>query len=184
MKLERTITSIFIVPTLKIGRDNLLSNGYINGYIKDVKREVQYEDCVYVLFRPKDIDAFKMFLDEEYQRTKSIIDDYDYEGGYVVLVYELDDKWTNDFALIKQGKYSKTSDEFKNLFPKTVKIVKNGLRRDEVSLQYRIFRKANDLREFWEEKLGVEFDESMEVWQGWIDEKETLIIDTIIKENV
>ena len=184
MKLERTITSIFIVPTLKIGSERLLGNGYVNGFIKDGKKEVQYEDCAYLLFQPTDLNKFKMFLDEEYQRTKSIVDDYDYEGGYVVLVYELDGKWANDFALVKQGKYSKTSDAFKNLFPKTVKIIKNGLRRDEVSLQYRIFRKANDLREFWEEKLGVEFDESMEVWQGWIEEKEILNIDAIIKENV
>lgn len=184
MKLERTITSIFIVPTLKIGRERLLGNGYINGYAKDGKKDVQYEDCTYLLFQPSDLDKFKMFLDEEYKRTKAIVDDYDYEGGYVVLVYELDKKWEKDFHLIRQGKYSKTSDEFKELFSKTVKLVRNGLRRDEVSLQHRIFRKATDLREFWEEKLGVEFDDDMEVWQGWIEENETLDIDLIIKQDV
>jgi len=184
IKLDRTITSIFIVPTLKIGRERLNGNGYINGYIKDGKKEVQYEDCAYLLFQPSDLDRFKMFLDEEYQRTKSIVDDYDYEGGYVVLVYELDAKWEKDFNLVKKGMYSKTSDEFKNMFPKTVKILKNGLRRDEVSLQHRIFRKSNDLKEYWEEQLGIEFTDDMELWEGWIEEKEILNIDLIIKQDV
>ena len=184
IKLDRTITTIFFVPTLKIGRERLNGNGYINGYIKDARREVQYENCVYVLFKPKDMDRFKMFLDEEYDRTKQVIDDYDYEEGYVVVVYELDEKWEKDFAIIRQGKYSKVSNEFKDIFQKTVKIVKNGLRRDEVSLQHRIFRKSNDLKEYWEEHLGIEFTDDMEVWQGWIEEKEIMNIDEIIKENV
>jgi hypothetical protein len=113
-----------------------------------------------------------------------VIDDYDYEEGYVVVVYELDEKWEKDFAIIRQGKYSKVSNEFKEIFQKTVKIVKNGLRRDEVSLQHRIFRKSNDLKEYWEEHLGIEFTDDMEVWQGWIEEKEIMNIDEIIKENV
>jgi capsule polysaccharide export protein KpsE/RkpR len=69
------------------------------------------------------------------------------------------------------------------MFPKVIKIKKNGLHKDEISLQYRIFNKTEDLRKYWEEKLGVEFDDSMEVWQGFIEENETLEIDKI-KEYV
>ena len=43
--------------------------------------------------------------------------------------------------------------------------------------------KTEDLRKYWEEKLGVEFDDNMEVWQGFIEENETLQIDKI-KEYV
>ena len=35
MERKHTITSIFIVPTLSIGRDKLIDNGFVNGYIKD-----------------------------------------------------------------------------------------------------------------------------------------------------
>jgi hypothetical protein len=172
------------MPTFKIGKERLDENGFINAFIKDVDREVQYENCVYLLFKPSNLSKFRIFLNEEYERTKFVVDDYDYENGYVVIVYQMDKKWKKDFDLIKQGKYSQTSFGFKEIFPKTVKLLKNGLRRDEVSLQHRIFKKGNDLKEFWENHLGVEFDETMEVWQGWIEEKEILDINKLIKENV
>jgi len=184
MELKKTITSIFMVPTLKIDREKLKSNEFINAYIIDAKKDVQYKNAIYLVFNPKDLDKFKVFLDEEYERTKSIIDDYDYEGGFVVLVYELNKKFTKDFGLVKMGRYSKTSPEFQALFPKVVKVNNNGKQRDEVSLQYRVFNQTEDLREFWEEKLGVEFDDSMEVWQGFIEENETLSIDKLKEQYV
>lgn len=181
--IKKTITSIFFVPTLKIGKERLIKHGYINGYQTDKNREVQYTNCIYVLFKPDDMDAFREFLDDEYERTKYIVDDYDYEDGYVVLVYKLDTKLKKDFELVKKGKYSKTSPEFQALFTKVVKIMKNGMMRDEISLQYRIFNKTQDLREYWETKLGVDFDDSMELWSVWNEEEEILDIDKI-KQNV
>jgi len=183
MEIKKTITSIFIVPTLSIGREKLMDNGFINGYIKDSRKEVQYEGCIYLLFKPKDLDKFKDFLDLEYERTKSIIDDYDYEDGYVVVVYVLNEKLEKDIALIKKGKYSRTSPAFQSIFPKVVKLRRNGFYKDEISLQYRIFNKTEDLKQFWEDKFGMEIDEDMEVWEGFFEENEILNIDKL-KENV
>lgn len=172
-----------MVPTLKVPKDALRSNGFINAYIKDNRREDQYKESVYLLFKPTDLDKFREFLDSEYERTKAVIEDYDYEDGYVVVVYQLNDKYKKDFNLIRQGKYSKTSVDFQKMFPKVVKIVKNSLHRDEISLQYRIFNKAEDLVSFWEEKLGIDFKsivgEDYEVWEGWNEEKEILELDKI-----
>ena len=183
MELKRTISTIFIVPTLSIDRTKLKDVGFINGYITDELRDVQYENAVYLLFHPDNLDKFKLFLDDEYERTKSVIDDYDYEDGFVVVVYKLDPKFKADYGLVKLGKYSKTSPAFQAMFPKMVKVEKNGLKKDEISLQFRIFNKTEDLKVYWEEKLGIEFDDSMEVWQGWIEEKENLNIQKL-KEHV
>ena len=183
MERKHTITSIFIVPTLSIGKEKLLDNGFVNGYIKDNKRDIQYENAVYLLFKPEDLDKFRNFLDNEYERTKSIIDDYDYEDGYVVVVYEINPRLKGDVELVKQGKYSQTSPAFQGSFPKVVQIKKNGLRRDEISLQYRVFNKTEDLVKFWEDKLGVELPSDVEVWHGFFDDFETLDLDKI-KENV
>lgn len=172
-----------MVPTLKIPKDALKDNGFINGYVKDESREVQYENCIYLLFQPADLDKFREFLDSEYERTKSLIDDYDYEKGYVVVVYKLDSKFAKDFDLVKNSKYSKTSAIFQTLFPKVVKIKHNGLHKDEISLQYRIFNRTEDLIKFWEEKLGVDFDDDQEVWHGFEEENEVLNIKKL-KEHV
>jgi hypothetical protein len=183
MERKHTITSVFIVPTLSIGRDKLLDNGFLNGYIKDSNKDIQYENAVYLLFKPKDLDKFRDFLDGEYERTKSIIDDYDYEDGYVVVVYEVNPRLKDDIELVKQGKYSQTSKKFQEIFPKVIQIKQNGIRRDEISLQYRVFNKTEDLVKFWEDKLEVTLPEDLEVWHGFFDEFETLDI-TKIKEDV
>lgn len=183
MKLQKTITSIFIVPTLSIGKDKLDDNGFVNGFIKDGEREVQYDNCIYLVFKPDNLNKFRDFLDVEYERTKQILDDYDYPDGYVMIVYKLNSRLDSDIELIKQGKYSQTSEAFQKIFPKIVKVKKNGLMRDEISLQYRIFNKTEDLKKFWEEKLGVDFDDDMEVWSTFVEENETFTL-TKIKENV
>jgi hypothetical protein len=146
-------------------------------------RDTQYENAVYILFKPENLDKFRVFLVGEYERTKSIIDDYDYQDGYVVVVYEINSKLKNDIELIKQGKYSKTSPAFQGIFPKVVQIKKNGLRRDEISLQYRVFNKTEDLVQFWEDKLGMKLPEDLEVWHGFFEEFETLDLNKI-KEYV
>jgi hypothetical protein len=174
--VKKTITSVFMVPTLQIPRGELQDNGFINGYVKDGSKEVQYENCIYLLFQPKNLDKFREFLDSEYERTKNIIDDYDYQDGFVVVVYQLDKKFNKDFMLIKEGLYQA-------LFPKVIKIKKNGLQRDEISLQYRVFNRTEDLIKFWEDKLGVEFDDDQEVWHAFILEDEILNIEKL-KEHV
>lgn len=183
MEIKKTITSIFMVPTLGVPRGALVENGFINGYSKDDSKDVQYENSIYLLFKPKNLDKFREFLDSEYERTKAIVDDYDYEDGYVVVVYELDKKFSKDFDLVRKGKYSKTSKPFQALFPKVIKLVRNGLHKDEISLQYRVFNRTEDLVKFWEDKLDVEFDEDQEVWHGYVEEDEVLNIEKL-KEYV
>ena len=172
-----------MVPTLKVPKDALRGNGFINAYVRDVRKEDHYDECIYLLFKPENLDKFREFLDNEYERTKAVIEDYDYEDGYVVVVYQLDDKYKKDFTLVKQGKYSKTSKDFQKLFPKVIKITRNGLHKDEISLQYRIFNKAEDLVSFWEDKLGIDLveiiGEDFEVWEGWDESKEILELDKI-----
>jgi hypothetical protein len=183
MEIKKNITSIFMVPTLKVPKDALRGNGFINAYIKYNRRDDQYKESIYLLFKPNDLDKFREFLDSEYERTKAVIEDYDYEDGYVVVVYQLDNKYNRDYELVKQGRYSKTSANFQKMFPKVVKINRGGLHKDEISLQYRIFNKAEDLVNFWEEKLGIDLQEVMgdnfEVWDGWDESKEILNLDNI-----
>jgi hypothetical protein len=177
-----------MVPTLKVPKDALKGNGFINAYVKDARREDQYKESIYLLFKPDNLDKFREFLDGEYERTKAVIEDYDYEDGYVVVVYQLNDKYKKDFNLIKQGRYSKTSIEFQKLFPKVVKITRNGLHKDEISLQYRIFNKNEDLINFWEEKLGIDFNsvigKDFEVWEGWDEQNEILNLNKIKEQCV
>jgi hypothetical protein len=179
MTIKKTITSIFMIPTLKIDREGLKKNNLINAYIKDEMKDIQYENAVYLLFKPDDLGIFRRFLEDEYARSESVIDDYDYENGYVVVVYKLNPKYKRDFELIKLGSYSLTSTAFQAMFPKVVKIIRDGLHKDEISLQYRIFNRSEDLIKFWEEKLDVNFQDDQEVWGGFFEEDEALNLEKL-----
>ena len=174
MELKKTITTIFMVPTLKIPKDKLKDNGFINGFEYDEEQDIPYPNSVYLLFKPTDLDAFREFLDEEYERTTNIIEDYDYKDGFVIVVYKLNPSFLEDFNLVKEGKYSQTSKKFQAEFSKTTRILRNGVSSDEISLQYRIFNKTQDLIDFWESKLDVKFAPDQEVWQAYNLEKEIL----------
>jgi hypothetical protein len=184
MEIIKTITTIFMVPTLKLPKGSLIANGFISGYYKDKERDVQYEDAVYILFQPKYIDKFREFLNNEYERTKSIIDDYDYPDGYVVVVYQLDPLFKPDFDLIRKGKYSKTSKEFQSLFPQKTIVTSNlGLKQEVFSLQYRVFNRTKEMIDYWEDILGIVVEKDQELWHMFYDEKETLNINKL-KEHV
>ena len=70
------------------------------------------------------------------------------------------------------------------MFPKTVTANdENGNYVTKITLQYRIFNKTDDLRDFWEEKLGVELPDDSEVWTIYNEDNEILKLDKI-KSNV
>ncbi len=43
MELKKTITSIFMVPTLAIDKEKLKSNNFLNAYVKDARKDIQYD---------------------------------------------------------------------------------------------------------------------------------------------
>ncbi len=69
MKLTRSITTLFMVKPLGIGIERLEKVGFINAFIKDVSHDCIYDNCVYLLFKPQDMDLFRDFIDSEYERT-------------------------------------------------------------------------------------------------------------------
>lgn len=175
-----TITSIFIMPTLGLNRDGLNSNGYLNAYCKDLSRDIQYENAVYLLFKPKNLDKFKDFEDDQINRKGPFIESYDLGDGYIVLVYALKLELKKDFELIKKSKYSETSKEFQSLFPEKKTIIKKGEKpRTELSLQNRVFNKDKSLIKYWEDRIGIRFKQNMELWEGYEEEREILDIDKI-----
>lgn len=186
MKLNKTITSIFMVPLLKIPKDQMRLNNFINAYIKNFDRDVEYsENTIHLLFCPENIDRFREFLISEYKRCECIIEDYDYfNNKFIVVVYKIDDKFKEDIELIKSGKYSKTSQDFQNEFPKNITIIEKGFHKNEVSLQYRIFNKTEDLIDFWNTKLEIDIsslfeNNDFEVWEGFQIDRETLTLNKL-----
>lgn len=164
---KKTCTSIFLIPYLFKNRIRATELGFINGYVKDIERDIDYKNPVYALFKPENLDVFQDFLNKEKNLSKFLIDDYDYDN-YTVIVYEF--PLDKDYALFLEGKYSEMSKEYKDKISDPIKI---GI-QDEPRLCWRICNKTRDLKEYWETKLGVELDSTMEYYSKPDLDNETL----------
>ncbi len=178
-KIKRNISYLFFVPTLRIDRDKLEGNNFVNSYLSDLGLEEQFENSIYLLFKPSNLDRFKAFVDDEYERTLNIIDDYNIDDEFVVLVYTLDDYWEKDFNLVKKGQYSRTSEEFQEQFPKEVKAWENEKAVFKKSIQYRIFNKTKDLKDYIEDRIGTSLHKDAEMWDTFEEKEEILDIEKI-----
>src|SRR5581483_8940044 len=144
-EVKKTCTTIFLLPGIGLKRMNLLKHGFISSYIDDKNHDIHYKNSVYVLYKPEQIEEFQKFLQSEYRRTPLLIDDYDYPGGYVVTVYKFPDEFMKEYNLFLEGKYSKFSKKYIDLFPVRVEVFdpKAGVTKEKFSLQYHIFERTS-----------------------------------------
>ncbi len=187
MKIPKTITSIFIVPTLEIPKQDRIDNGLINGYIAETITDNKFSECVFLLFKPLFPSRFRKFVNKEYESEREILFDYDIENGFAVLVYRLNPKFNDDFELVKKSKYSQTSIDFQKKFPETIDIFDNKRKvtTKEKSLQYRVFNITPELRNYFIERDPVKYISNFnsELWYDFEMESETLST-SVLKEIV
>lgn len=182
-------STIFLLYPLAIERRKIMQLGFIQAFLFDSeKMDVEYENPVFLLFKPDSPTVFQAFVESEYERinkftgTVDIIEDYDYIDGYVVLVYQFPKEFEVDYKKFLEGKYSKFSKKFKDAYPKTVKIrTEEGRMIDEVGTVFRIINRTKDFRDMLEERLGVTFDWDQELWNKYNETKETLSYEKIRK---
>jgi len=186
MKLEKTITSIFLVPVLGLDKSLLKNYNYLNSYSDMKDKEIDYPPhVVYILFKPKSLTSFQSFVEDQYADPNSgLLEDFNIEKELVVLVYKLDDKFKKDIELVKASKYSKTSKKFQQLFPEIIKFEKDGVTHRRKSLQNLVFNKDQSLLNYWSEKIGTKIlaNYDMEVWYSFEPKKETLDITSILNK--
>lgn len=179
---EWTNTALFLIPPFGISDIEMERNGYYNAYLSDVDRDYEEDHIIYTLFRPQNDFIFNQFIDK-LEADGFILDDYDYEGGYVVLVLKFPEEFHKDFDLVVAGKYSKCSKKFKDLFPKKKQTFRNGAPYISETIQYRVFNKSKVLRDEVEAIIGELLDYDAEYWSSFDDEKETLDIVKLLEKN-
>lgn len=181
---KNNCTTIFLVPGTGLRKKDIVKHGFLSAYLDDRNHEIHHESSVYLLFHPEDITAFQQFLEKEYKRTPLLVEDYDYEGGYIVTVYKFPEKFMEEYNLFLEGKYSKFRKVYVELFPKEVLVTDSkGNKSMEISLTYHIFTRSEAIKRYWEEKIGQDIPDEMELWSSPDLEKETLDINNIYKND-
>ena len=177
--IRSTYTTMFLVPSLGIDRELLREMGFIDGYLDDVSRDVHYSNAIYMLFKPPDYGKFNIFTENERTRTTRLVDDYDYEGGWAVLVYLIEERFLPDYQLFMESRYSRFSEPFKSTIPRITRVESAGRRMDVLSIPFRVMSRHPDLIEYWEDKMGVTFTDDMELLPAVNMSREVLDIDEI-----
>jgi hypothetical protein len=182
-KGNKTITTIFCVPLLGIGRGLLKQNGFIDAYVDDKITNPNFDDAIYLLFRPEYPSRFRKFLNHEYLRSKLILDDYDIKDGFCIVVYRPASSHSKDIELVKQGKYSKVSKDFQSFFPFYVEIEKDGIIRKEKSLQQRVFNKDTSLLDYCITNNIQNYIKNDEYWYSYDVMNDSLTEDVLSNFN-
>lgn len=178
---NRTNTSLFLLPGLGLTINELKPYGFVNAYIGDMKHD-HYSYCVYLLFKPSNIMEFNAFLEGQYLKGQ-MIDEYDYEGGYVVVVYKFPEQFEQEYKLFLSGKYSEFRKKYKDLFPIEIHSEDNDGPFTQPSFFFHVFNRTKELEKYWFEKIGVHLSKDSEYWSKPDVIKETLNIDEIEKDG-
>jgi hypothetical protein len=176
---RKTCSTIFLLAGIGLTRRGIIKYGFLSAYVDDINHEPHWDSSVYLLFRPDNIPEFQLFLSGE-SRKELIVEDYDYAGGYVVVVYRFPEEYKTEYNLFLEGKYSKFSKKYKALSPDIIRVIKNGVEEDTYSIHYHVFNKSEYMKKYWEDQLGTSLDPEMEMWSiPDIKGKETLDINNL-----
>lgn len=170
---KNTVTTVFILPVLKIGRKKLDNVGFLDAFMFNGEEQMVYDNCIHLLFCPVSMDKFTDFLQDERDRGASIVDENDYAGGLVLLTYKIPARFETDIQKIWLGKYSEVSQEYRNMIPSTAKKEVDGVIVTFTSAQHMVFNKDPSLRKKLEQELAVEIDPKQEIWTKPSIERET-----------
>jgi hypothetical protein len=178
------VSTIFLLYPLGIKYQGLKGLGFLNAYLED--SEFSWEgDVVLLLFKPKNVFRFQFWVEQEKERTPAFIDEYDYEEGFTVLVYQFPIELKEDLELIKQGKYSRVSKAYIATVPESSNVVvkdSEGKDRYAFCAARLIVHKDPEWIKIVEEMLGLAIHPSQEFWLKMKKEKETLNISRIREE--
>lgn len=177
--LEKTNTTTFLLPGLELDKEIISSNGFINAYLNDDNHNY-YQNSLYLLFKPNEGNAFEELINYIESKHK-IIEIYDIDKGYTVLIVKFPSKYLKEYKHFKVGHYSKFSKTYITTyfpFEKTIEWDSKGKpSKKEFTLYYHIFNKTDWLRDWWAKRLGYEDPkefESDELWAIPDESKEVL----------
>lgn len=189
MKVQQTNTTRFILPCFGVQLEEYRKLGFINSFLSDVNDPHIYNDNIpiYLLFKPsiKQLPLLQEKIDqlEEQDENKNIIlNDYDYDGNFVIIVLKLPERFKNDFKLFLEGKYSHLSKEIQKYYPVEVATTLDEDFIPGKSLQWLACNRSSKLKTWVEKKYGLDLKDSLEYWSKPGSE-EKLDLESIIQKE-
>ena len=182
---QYTKTMIFLFPLLELPV-NLFKlkdkSRLVNCFMYDTKIKKHRENCVFVVIDNYQDPEFSDF-EKKLESYENFVTSYDIlHGKYSVKIFNVSDKFVEDYKLFLNGKYSEFSDDAKDI---VVNInIKAKLKSEK--LLDAIFSRSSEAKKILEDSLGTELPKNAEVYGIYTLEKEILnakILKTL-EENI
>lgn len=168
LKTEKTNTTRFLLPCFGIHISKYFELGFINAYLSDKNREkINDKDIhIYLLFKPnnKQLKLLQETIEKLEEHNNLILEDYDYENNYVVIVFKLPERFKNDYNLYIEGKYSQLSDTITQYYPEEITINYSNGEATGKSLEWMACNKSPKLKAYLEKKYNIDMTDSQEYW--------------------
>ena len=168
-KSRENISTIFLLPTLQIKKD--LKNAFRkNGFMASYIYCNQYNFCncfkpLFLLFKPQSFSVEFYRFNVEMEKSPNFVETVDLPEQQVLMVFKVPKLFENDYELIEMGRYSKTSAEFRKLFP---------MGKD--SNFYHIFTRSDKLKSDYMKRLNCRVEDlPQELYSRMKISEETLV---------
>jgi hypothetical protein len=155
----------FLLPLLSLNIADLKRYNLISVYLDDIENETKYNNCLYLLYEPSDIDIdegyFRKYL-ESFHSNELFVRSYPVaEKNRFMLVFRIPHKFTSLIESFKQGRFSDfNKEEILKHFPMHIKL--NG--EVVVNEKWKIITKYPKLKEEIEKDLNVTLDNDTELY--------------------
>lgn len=147
------ISTLFLIPITGIPEKdyyNLEKKGLLNVYC--FCENVEYEfPVLFLLFDPNKFNKGTPLIFNKLKKCENYLETLDSDAG-TIMIFKIIPDFIEDYHLILNGMYSKTSDKYKKLFPETRMITEEGKIKKVYTLFYHVFNRT----EFWKNRLKVE----------------------------
>ena len=130
--------------------------GLVNLFVGDLQHDVQHENAIYALYKPKFTVRFDNFI-SKLQKNPLFQEIYGikrFNGAvirdivdHIMIVFNVPGRYINDYHKFLKGDYSKFSLVYKHRFRPGTNI-------------YRVIHRSPKLKAHWEKKLGANLDNS------------------------
>lgn len=118
-EFEDNVSSTYILPLIKIKKEHLLiETTFINCYLQHYKFQHNIGEYVYLIYRYLPLPFYAKFIEILQKQNGCISYFREVDKRFDCFVFKIDESKIKDIKLILKGKYSKISDESKQLILK------------------------------------------------------------------
>jgi hypothetical protein len=162
---KKTKTTLFMLQTIFPNNSLVASEYFVNAFIDDTKFKHDLKRCIFVLFKvePKN-PRWLLFANKVKSKLEFILEYFVgmQDGRHLMMmVFKVPERYTNEYDLFIEGRYSKFSEEYKKLFPQRTF---NEKAQPGESIIWQALYKSEELRKKFETYFNVEFDPEDELW--------------------